>query len=89
MSEEGKEKIPLEIQRRLAAAPDETMYLLLHVKESGPAQVAAIGRAGYVVRHQTSIVPCFAVSGPGRGLQALTKEPWLVRVEEDGAVETM
>ena len=89
MSQEGQEKIPLAIQRLLAAAPDKTMYLLLHVKESGPAQLAAIGRAGYVVRHQTSIVPCYAVSGPGRGLHALTREAWLVRVEEDGAVETM
>ncbi len=89
MSEVGQDKIPPALQSRLADAPDETMYLLLHVNETGAEQLAAIGRAGYVVRHQTSIVPCYAVSGPGRGLWALAKEAWLVRVEEDGAVETM
>lgn len=89
MSEDGQEKIPPPIQRQMAAAPDATMHLLLHVKETGPPQRAAIVSAGYEVRHQTSIVPCYAVSGPGRGLQALTKEAWLVKVEEDGAVETM
>ena len=73
----------------MAAAPDETVYLLFHVNETGPVQLEAIKRAGYEVRHQTSIVPCYAVSGPGQGLRALVNEAWLVRVEEDGAVETM
>lgn len=89
MSDAGRNKIPLAIQRQMAAAPGDTMYLLLHVNETGPEQFAAIEKAGYIVRHQTSIVPCFAVSGPGQGLTALVKESWLVRVEEDGAVETM
>ena len=89
MPDEGQEKIPLALQERIAGAPDGTMHLLLHVNETGPAQFAAIERAGYVVRHQTSIIPCYAVSGPGQGLQALAKEAWLVRVEEDGAVHTM
>ena len=89
MLDEGQEKIPLALQRRIAGTPDGTMYLLLHVNETGPAQLAAIERAGYVVRHQTSIIPCYAVSGPGQGLQALAKEAWLVKVEEDGALHTM
>ena len=89
MSTEGLEKIPLALQRRMEGAPGETMYLLLHVTETGPAQIAAIERAGYVVRHETSIIPCYAVSGPARGLQALAGEAWLDRVEEDGTVQTM
>ena len=89
MSDVGQHKIPLAIQRQMAAAPGDTMYLLLHVDETGPEQLEVIQRAGYLVRHQTSIVPCYAVSGPGQGLRALVKEAWLVRVEEDGAVETM
>jgi len=89
MSTEGLEKIPLALQKQLEGAPNATIYLLLHVSETGPAQIAAIERAGFVVRHQTSIIPCYAVSGPGRGLQALAKEAWLERVEEDGAVQTM
>ena len=89
MSDADQHKIPLALQRQMAAAPGDTMYLLFHVSEIGPEQFAAIERAGYVVRHQTSIVPCYAVSGPGRGLGALVKEAWLFRVEEDGAVETM
>ena len=89
MSDVGQHKIPLALQRQIAAAPDDTMFLLLHVDETGPEQFAAIEKAGYAVRHQTSIVPCFAVSGPGHGLRALVNEAWLVRVEEDGAVETM
>ncbi|MCY4078950.1 MAG: hypothetical protein OXF54_01810 [Caldilineaceae bacterium] len=89
MSDESQHKIPYEIQRQIAAAPGDSMYLLLHVNETGPVQFAAIEKAGYEVRHQTSIVPCYAVSGPGQGLRELVKEAWLVRVEEDGAVETM
>ena len=89
MPYEGQEKIPLALQRQMAGAPDQTMYLLLHVSQTGPAQVAEIERAGYVVRQQTSIIPCYAVSGPGRGLQTLAKEDWLVRVEEDSPVQTM
>ena len=89
MPYEGQEKIPLALQRQMASAPDRTMYLLLHVSQTGPAQVAEIERAGYVVRQQTSIIPCYAVRGPGRGLQALAKEAWLVRVEEDSPVQTM
>ena len=85
----GQEKIPLALQRQIAGAPDQTLYLLLHVSETGAAQLAEIERAGYVVRQQTSIIPCYAVSGPGRGLQALAKKAWLVKVEEDSAVHTM
>lgn len=89
MADVGQHKIPLALQRQIATEPGNTMYLLLHVNETGPEQFAAIEEAGYVVRHQTSIVPCYAVSGPGQGLKTLVKEAWLVRVEEDGAVETM
>lgn len=89
MSDVSQHKIPLDIQRQIAAAPGDTMYLLLHVNEAGPVQLAAIEKAGYAVRHQTSIVPCYAVSGPGHGLRELVTKAWLVRVEEDGAVETM
>ena len=89
MSDEGQHKIPLDLKRQVAAAPGDTFYLLLHVTETGPEQNAAIEEAGYEVRHQTTIVPCYAVSGPGQGLRALVRKAWLVRVEEDGAVETM
>jgi hypothetical protein len=89
MSEESLHKIPLALQRRLAGAPTATMFLLLHVSETGEAQRAAIESAGFVVRHQTSLIPCYAVSGAGQGLKALLNESWLVRVEDDGVVKTM
>lgn len=89
MQFEGQEKIPLALQKQMAGAPDQKMFLLLHVSETGPGQLAEIKRAGYVVHQQTSIIPCYAVSGPGRGLQALAKEAWLVKVEEDSDVKTM
>ena len=77
------------IQDRIARAPSETVCLLLRVSEAGPAQRAAIEEAGFVVRHQMTLLPCFAVSGPGAALHALLKEPWLVSVEEDDAVQTL
>ena len=82
-------KIAAALERRIAEEPSATVYLLLHASELGQEQRAAIDRAGFVVRHQTTIIPCYAVSGPGAGLRALMREPWLVRVEEDGEVETM
>ena len=89
MPEGPVEMIPNALERRIAEEPSATVFLLLHVSESGQEQRAAIERAGFAVRHQTTLVPCFAVSGPGLGLKALLTEPWLVRVEEDGVVETM
>ena len=78
-----------EIQDRIAREPSEIMHLLLRVREVGEVQRAAIENAGFVVRHQTTLVPCFAVRGPGAALQSLLHEPWLVSVEEDGPVQTL
>lgn len=89
MQEGPVEMIPKALERRIAEEPSATVFLLLHVSESGQEQRAAIEKAGFAVRHQTALVPCFAVSGPGLGLKALLTEAWLVRVEEDGVVETM
>lgn len=88
MTKEAKGKIPHSLKKRIEDAPSETVYLLLHVSAIGPGQEAAIERAGFAVRYQTTIVPCFAVSGPGQGLRSLLSESWLDRVEEDGAVQT-
>ncbi len=89
MSEGPMQRIASSLERRIAEEPAATIFLLLHVSESGREQQAAIERAGFVVRHQTTLVPCYAVSGPGQGLKALLTESWLVRVEEDGEVQTM
>ncbi len=82
-------KCTSELLTRIAREPSEGLYLLLRVAEAGQVQRAAIERAGFVVRHQTTLVPCFAVSGPGHALNALLNEPWLVRVEEDRPVEAL
>lgn len=88
MTEEAQGKIPRPLKKRIDEAPSATVFLLLHVNGTGPGQEAAIERAGFTVRHRTTIVPCIAVSGPGQGLRSLLKESWLVRVEEDAAVQT-
>ena len=89
MHKEPLSKCSREIQERIARAPSETIYLLLRVSEVGQAQRAAIEHAGFVVRSQTTLVPCFAVSGPGAALRTLLRESWLVSVEEDGPVQTL
>lgn len=89
MSEGSLKKIPRPLQRKISDSPSETIFLLLHVSKTGPTQLATIEDAGFEVRHQTSLIPCYAVSGPGLALKALVNESWLVRVEEDGTVETM
>lgn len=89
MPTDSMPKCTCELLTRIAREPSENLYLLLRVEEAGQVQRAAIERAGFVVRHQTTIVPCFAVSGPGVALNALLHEPWLVRVEEDRPVEAL
>ena len=89
MREDPLPKCSADLQDRIARAPTETFYLLLRVSEVGQAQQAAIEHAGFIVRQQTTLVPCFAVSGPGVALQTLLQETWLVSVEEDGLVQTL
>lgn len=88
MAEEALSKIPEALKKRIEEAPSDTVHLLLHVRGSEPGQDAAIESAGFAVRHRTTIVPTIAVRGPGQSLGSLLKEPWLVRVEEDSAVQT-
>jgi hypothetical protein len=88
MSERPSRKCPETLQNQIAQAPSDTVFLLLRVSVVGQAQRAMIENAGFVVRHQTTLVPCYAVSGPGAALQALLMEPWLVSVEPDGPVQT-
>ncbi len=89
MPAESMSKCTRELLNRIAREPSENLDLLLRVQEAGQVQRAAIESAGFVVRHQTTIVPCFAVSGPGLALNALLNEPWLVCVEEDRPVEAL
>ncbi len=89
MPAESMSKCSRELLTRMAREPSEDLYLLLRVKEAGQVQRAAIESAGFVIRHQTTLIPCFAVSGPGLALNALLNEPWLVRVEEDRPVEAL
>jgi hypothetical protein len=89
MTKESLPKCSQTLQERIARAPSKTVHLLLRVSEVGQTQRAAIEQAGFAVRHQTTLVPCFAVSGPGVALQTLLQETWLVSVEEDGLVQTL
>ena len=88
MAEEALSKLPESLKKRIQEAPSDTVHLLLHVSGTEPGQDAAIERAGFAVRHRTTIVPTIAVRGPGQSLRTLLKESWLVRVEEDSAVQT-
>lgn len=87
--EEEMPKCSQDLRDRIERSPSETVYLLLRVDEVGEERRTLIERAGFAVRSQTTLVPCFAVSGPGAGLRALLDELWLVRVEEDGHVRTL
>lgn len=89
MPAESMSKCSRELLTKIACEPSENLYLLLRVVEAGQVQCAAIEGAGFVIRHQTTLIPCFAVSGPGFALNALLNEPWLVRVEEDRPVEAL
>ena len=81
-------KCPQVLRERIAQAPNERIHLLLRVSEAGETQRAAIENAGLVVQHQTTLVPCFAVCGPGAALTGLLQETWLISVEEDAQVQT-
>lgn len=89
MPAEPTSKCTRELLARIAREPSGHLHLLLRVEEAGQVQHAAIESAGFVVRHMTTLVPCFAVSGPGISLNALLDEPWLVRVEEDSPIEAL
>lgn len=89
MPTDSMSKCTRDLLARIARDPSENLYLLLRVEEAGQVQRAAIESAGFVVRQETTLVPCFAVSGPGLALKALLNEPWLVGVEEDRPVEAL
>ena len=88
MAEEAQGKLPESLKNKIEDAPTDLVHLLLHVNGTDPGQDAALERAGFLVRHRTTIVPTIAVYGPGKSLRSLLKETWLIRVEEDSAVQT-
>ena len=80
---------PQAVWQQIQQAPADTVDLLLRVREVGPVQRTAIEEAGFTIRHQTTLVPYFAISGPVGALESLLDEPWLVSVELDGPVTAM
>ncbi|RME51848.1 MAG: hypothetical protein D6790_19345 [Caldilineae bacterium] len=82
------EKCPPPLRQQIEEAPDNSFDLILRVSEVDDAVQAEIERAGFQVRRRLTLVPQFAVSGPGQALFNLLEYPWLLSVEEDGSVHT-
>ena len=89
MSQQFSDKCPRNLEQQIVQFPAEPVDLLLRVSEVGQAQRSAIEDAGFTVRRQSTLIPSFAVSGPGGALGSLLDKPWLIAVEPDGPVRAL
>ena len=83
-----QEKCPPPLRRQIEEAPQDSFDLILRVSQADDTVQEEIERAGFQVRRRLTLIPQFAVSGPGEALFNLLEYPWLLSVEEDGSVHT-
>jgi hypothetical protein len=82
------EKISEALRLQLERNPQESFDLILRVSAATDPQQRAIEQAGLQVRHRLTLVPSFAVTGPGQAVLSLLHEPWLQSIEPDQPVRT-
>jgi hypothetical protein len=86
MSGEISNKLPSQLYRQLERSPQQSFDLILRVTEVSDVHQQAIEQAGCHVRRRLTLLPSFAVTGPGQAILALLHEPWLQSVEVDQPV---
>lgn len=83
------DKIPAELRQAIHADPNREFKVILHVTKTDPAIERRLKEAGCHVRHRLTLMPCYAVTAPGRTILELAQEPWVTKVELDQPVHTL
>lgn len=81
-------KLPASLRQFIQANPQQPVELILRVRAADDETQSRLEDAGLTIRHRLTLVPQFAVTGPGQAILALEKEEWLLGIEGDRSVHT-
>lgn len=74
---------------RLERNPKAIVNVIVRVQETAAMQTKKFESLELKVKHAYTLIPGFALKGSASAVLALTKETWVVSVEEDKQVHTM
>lgn len=88
MTTSESSKLPEHLRQLIQANPQQPVEVILRVQTADDATQTRLEDAGLTVRHRLTLVPQFAVTGPGQAILALENEEWLLGIEGDRSVHT-
>jgi len=80
------QKVSARLRRRLMAAPDQVVALIVRTEGDPTPHLARFSEVGLEVGHKFRLLPGVSVTGRAEAALSLLSEAWIVSVEEDRPV---
>lgn len=75
--------------KKLEHDPNGRISVIVRVQGNAAAHTLQVQAMGVTIKHAYTLIPGFALQGACSVILKLSKEPWVVSVEEDKQVHTM
>jgi hypothetical protein len=81
-------KLDRRLRQQLAAAPDQTVSLIVRTDGDPAPHLARLRELGMKVKRQFKLLPGVSVTGRAAAALSLPDETWILKIEEDRPVTT-
>jgi hypothetical protein len=81
-------KIDRKLRQQLAAAPDQTVSLIVRTAGDPAPHLARLRELGMRVKRQFKLLPGVSVTGRAAAALSLSEESWILKLEEDRPIST-
>ncbi|MBI3913354.1 MAG: hypothetical protein HY327_04105 [Chloroflexi bacterium] len=78
-----------DLRARLQQDPQAIVNLIVRTQQNRDQDLESLRARGLTIRHTYSLISAIAIQGPASAALALTREPWILSIEEDQTVRAV
>ncbi len=78
-----------DLRTKLEQDPKAIVSLIVRTQQNRDQDLESLRARGLTIRHTYSLISAVAIQGPASAALALTREPWIVSIEEDQEVHAL